>query len=150
MSENSNSKRPFELEWEWTELLKQRLPLKCRSTPHLHEISPNTYNSYFSISSWWNKWPETDDVFSDILPAVSALANFENIGSLTKQCTSSEAGISRRQRYLALTHLLQDGEKMFFAYGGYLRAKGWQASTEEAYFIKDLCLSIEYSCCLLA
>ena len=49
MSENSNSKRPLELEWEWTELLKQRLPLKCRSTPHLHEISTNSYKPCFQI-----------------------------------------------------------------------------------------------------
>ena len=49
MSENSNSKRPLELEWEWTELLKQRLPLKCRSTPHLHEISGNTFKPCFQM-----------------------------------------------------------------------------------------------------
>ena len=89
MSENSNSKRPFELEWEWTELLKQRLPLKCRSTPHLHEISPNTYNSYFSISSLWNEWPETDDVFFQTFLELflPSRMTFENMGAFTKHCS---------------------------------------------------------------
>ena len=52
--------RPFELEWEWTELLKQRLPLKCRSTPHLQRISSNA-NPLHDYTGIWNTDPcQTD------------------------------------------------------------------------------------------